>query len=86
ANIARHSQAKQVNISITYNSDTIEVQISDNGVGFVINQKPSGLGLRSMDERIELINGEFDIKSEPGAGTRIKVVAPVEVGVKLRPS
>ncbi|MFC1921893.1 two-component regulator propeller domain-containing protein [Chloroflexota bacterium] len=86
ANIARHSQAKQVNISITYNSDTIEVQISDNGVGFDINQKPSGLGLRSMDERIELINGEFDIKSEPGAGTRIKVVAPVEVGVKLRPS
>jgi signal transduction histidine kinase len=86
ANIARHSQAKQVNISITYNSDKIEVQISDNGVGFDINREVTGFGLRSMDERIELINGEFSLESAPGAGTRIKVVAPVEVGVKLRSS
>ncbi len=86
ANIARHSQANQVNISITYNSDTIEVQVSDNGVGFNINQKPTGFGLRSMDERIDLINGDLSIESEPGVGTQIKVVAPVELGAKPRSS
>jgi NarL family two-component system sensor histidine kinase LiaS len=80
ANVARHSEAKQVNVSITYNPESIEIQVSDDGVGFNINQRPTGLGLRSMQERVELINGALFIESEPGKGTLIKVVAPLDVG------
>jgi len=79
ANIARHSQANHVEILIIYDDDDIEIRVSDDGVGFDVNQKPTGLGLRSMHERVELIKGEFYIESEPGKGTLIKVVAPVEV-------
>ena len=82
ANIARHSEAKRVNISITYNFESIEIQVDDDGVGFNINQKPTGLGLRSMNERVELINGDLIVESKLGEGTLIKVVAPVEVGAK----
>lgn len=77
ANIARHSQAKQVEISIVYNTDTIELQIIDDGIGFDIDQHPSGFGLRSIRERVELIAGNLWIESEFGRGTQIKVIAPI---------
>ena len=81
ANIARHSQAKQVAISIVYNTDTVELKINDDGIGFDVDQHPSGFGLRSIRERVELIAGHLMIDSEFGKGTHIKVVAPTKVKI-----
>lgn len=77
ANVARHSQAKKVEIAISYNSDEIEVLIVDDGIGFEVSRQPAGFGLRSMRERVELIGGKLLIDSEIGQGTRIKVIAPI---------
>jgi signal transduction histidine kinase/ligand-binding sensor domain-containing protein len=79
ANIARHSQAKQVEISIIFDSEFIEVRVYDDGTGFDLNQKPAGLGIRSMNERVEMIKGEFKIDSEPGKGTLIEVIVPTNL-------
>ncbi|MGW8143219.1 MAG: sensor histidine kinase, partial [Anaerolineales bacterium] len=76
ANIARHSQAKQVNISIVYNIDSVELNISDDGIGFDVRKHPPGFGLRSIRERVELITGRLVIESEFGKGTRISVSVP----------
>jgi signal transduction histidine kinase/ligand-binding sensor domain-containing protein len=82
ANVARHSDAERVQVSIVYNLNSVEIQIRDDGIGFKLNQKPTGLGLRSMQERVDLMNGKLIIDSKPGEGTLIKVTAPIEVGVK----
>lgn len=79
ANIARHSKANHVDISITFNIDSVEVVVADDGVGFKVNKRQTGLGLRSMHERVDLIKGDLNIDSAIGQGTRIVVTAPVNL-------
>jgi ligand-binding sensor domain-containing protein/signal transduction histidine kinase len=78
ANVARHSHASQVSIALSYNDETVEMLISDNGSGFNLDQKPAGVGLRTMQERAIMIGGSLKIESTPGDGTRIRVCAPIQ--------
>jgi len=78
ANVARHSRARRVNISLVYNTDSLQVAISDDGAGFDVNQKAKGMGFRSMRERIGSIRGTFQVQSAPGQGTRVVVQIPVK--------
>ena len=73
SNVSRHSQAMNVELKLIYESEYVIMTISDDGNGFETEQRHQGLGLRSMRERVELLNGEFSIVSEIGKGTRITV-------------
>jgi signal transduction histidine kinase len=57
----------------------IELEVCDRGIGFEVSKlkNHSGLGLVSMSERIDLLNGTIHITSKPGFGTRIHAVVPV---------
>jgi signal transduction histidine kinase/ligand-binding sensor domain-containing protein len=79
ANIARHSHASQVTLRLNYNEETVELAVDDNGCGFDPQQRPGGVGLRSMQERAALIGGQMAIESTPGNGTHIQVLTPVEL-------
>ncbi|HHW61321.1 MAG TPA: GAF domain-containing sensor histidine kinase [Syntrophomonadaceae bacterium] len=78
-NISRHAQAKTADILLQLKKDEIILVISDDGKGM---QQPlsysNGLGLIGMQERIRLLGGQFDIKSEPDQGVKITIVLPVE--------
>lgn len=78
ANIARHSKASRVEISLSYNMESLQIIISDNGCGFDTNQKAKGLGFRSMRERIGGLRGTVQIQSAPGQGTRLAAHLPVK--------
>ncbi len=78
ANIARHSHASRVDISLVYNPDSLEVIIADDGIGFDVNQKIRGMGLRSIRERVGSIHGSVQIQSAPGQGTRVLIQAPIK--------
>ena len=78
ANVARHSRARRVDISLVYNSDSVQLTFSDDGCGFDINSKSYGMGLRSIRERVSSIRGTTQIQSAPGHGTRILVQVPVK--------
>jgi NarL family two-component system sensor histidine kinase LiaS len=78
ANIARHSRASQAEVSLDYGEQAIRLEISDNGRGFEANQKPNGIGLRSIRERAESIGGQVSIESTPGNGTHIRVTIPIQ--------
>jgi signal transduction histidine kinase len=73
-NITKHAQAKAIFISVTATSNSIDLHIEDDGVGFnhLSQKNPSGFGLGSMRERAKLSGGELVISSEPGRGTVIK--------------
>ncbi len=82
-NIAKHARAKHAGITLRFERDRITVNIWDDGKGFDVNEaigardRPRGLGLLGMKERIGLLNGVLDIKSQPGRGTEINIVIPL---------
>jgi PAS domain S-box-containing protein len=81
-NIAKHSQASDVWIRLSLDSENGTLEVRDNGVGFHVPtdwmaQARSGhLGLIGMRERASAIHGVLDIQSRPGHGTRVRVTAP----------
>ena len=77
SNVARHSFATRVEIVITYSRSDIQVSIEDNGIGFQPADQSYGVGLKSIQERIDLINGSVQIISQPGAGTQLLIQAPI---------
>ena len=78
-NIARHARAGHAAVEITRSGGApqrVQVQVSDDGVGF--SQPASGLGLAGIRERIRLLGGSCEIDSRPGGGTRVRVEIPLE--------
>jgi PAS domain S-box-containing protein len=79
-NVAKHSRANLVHLSLQKNSNTIELIIRDNGQGFewTVDTPRKGLGLSSMKERTEVSGGTFSIESAQGKGTVIRASWPLE--------
>jgi signal transduction histidine kinase len=71
-NVAKHSKADLIRLSLRKIEDRTELIIEDNGEGFDPETTKRGLGLTSMRERAELSGGTFEIESGPGKGTTIK--------------
>lgn len=78
ANIARHSHARRVDISLVYNGDSVQLSLADDGCGFDASVKSQGMGLRSIRERVSSIHGTVQVQSAPGHGTRILVQVPTK--------
>ncbi len=83
-NIARHAHAKNAGLSLHFKKSTIRVHIKDDGRGFDVEEaisskdRPRGLGLLGMKERVELVNGTLSIRSRPGGGgTEISIEIPL---------
>jgi len=76
-NIAKYAKVKEASVSLIGNDDNITLIVRDSGAGFDMARSVGerGVGLASMQERVHLIRGDFSIKSKPGQGTVIKVVA-----------
>jgi signal transduction histidine kinase len=76
-NIAKHAQATELDLRLVQNTNSITLNIADNGAGFDPAAVPAGrVGLRGMAERVEQINGRLTIDSIPGQGTTINVEVP----------
>jgi NarL family two-component system sensor histidine kinase YdfH len=77
-NIARHAQAKKVKVEISTETDKLMITIQDDGQGFDPAILPSGhYGVLGMQERVRLAGGEFEIKSQVGVGTTIRMEIPL---------
>lgn len=76
-NIQKHSRAHSVSIELKEEVHRVVLRIVDDGVGFDANQASTeGLGLNSMQERMEAIGGTVSITSSHLAGTAIEASAP----------
>ena len=77
-NAAHHAQARQVAVNVGVKDKNILVTIQDDGQGFDADAIPSGhYGLLGIRERVRLVNGSFEIQSESGKGTTLKVQIPL---------
>jgi len=85
-NVLKHSHAKKVYIALELLDGSVMLTIHDNGVGFELeklNERASGsekFGILGMRERVQMVGGNFYIKSQLGEGTKIKAIVPVKKG------
>lgn len=83
SNILKHAQATELMIMFRFNRETLHIEVQDNGVGFdasgLANARSRRWGLVGMKERIELLQGKLHIKSEPGSGTCLSVIIPLQI-------
>ena len=85
-NVAKHSGAEWVDLSLEKVAASIKLVIKDDGAGTDTEPFPSGvdcgsrIGLRGMRERAEVAGGTFSFESAPGEGTTITAVWPLQTG------
>jgi signal transduction histidine kinase len=79
-NVIKHGAATEVRISLTLVDHTIHLKIEDNGRGFNVPEAAvsKGNGLPNMRTRLQRVGGRVVIQSEPGRGTRVEIVLPID--------
>ncbi|MEI6075054.1 MAG: two-component regulator propeller domain-containing protein [Verrucomicrobiota bacterium] len=75
-NALKHSGGTEVSLRVALRDSELEIQVADNGSGFVIPASDAGAkrnGLGNMKQRVDAIGGTLHIKSQPGRGTAVGV-------------
>ncbi|MBI4219461.1 MAG: HAMP domain-containing protein, partial [Chloroflexi bacterium] len=74
-NVRKHSEARNVTVSLDATSPGMQLVVADDGRGFdtVASRRTDGVGLVNMRERAELVGGALTIDSRPGTGCRVKL-------------
>lgn len=78
-NAARHAQARAAHVRVVFDDPELVVQVSDDGIGFVVPEQVSELaarghfGLMGMHERAQLIGAHLAVRSQPGQGTIVEI-------------
>lgn len=69
-NAIKHSGATQIKLNARFINNNVALSLSDNGKGFNLEEKMnSGLGLKNLESRTEIIGAKFKLKSTPNKGT-----------------
>ena len=77
-NVMKHAAATDVRVSLSCEGDQVRLVVEDDGVGFdPATVRPGSMGMAGMRVRAERIGGRLEIRSRPGRGTRLEVVAPL---------
>jgi signal transduction histidine kinase len=64
-------------VTVTDDDAYIEFEVRDDGIGFDLTQPSSGSGLQNMADRLDALNGAFEMAASPGHGTRVLGRIPV---------
>ncbi|MEJ9229503.1 sensor histidine kinase [Peribacillus butanolivorans] len=76
-NSLKHAEPKQVQVKLSISKEMVTVVVKDDGKGFDSSiQKEGSFGLVGMRERVELLEGEMTIDSQPGAGALVFIQIP----------
>jgi signal transduction histidine kinase len=78
-NVARHSKSAQAEVRLRYQPETVVLEVEDHGVGFPPVKENQGMGLISMRERAELVNGQIEFLPRTGGGAIVRLTVPLSV-------
>ena len=81
SNIEKHSGASHARVDVSWEANMVKLSIDDNGKGFDPSTAaiPTGhYGLMFMQQRVEMMNGSFQLRTEPGTGTQIIIDMPIQ--------
>ena len=79
-NAIKYSGVSRFHVNLRRTSDWLELTVADEGKGFVehVGFSGHGLGLISMRERLQIVHGGLEIKTQPGAGTTVSARVPLQ--------
>ena len=86
-NAVKYSETNQFSVALCATEEEVQLIVQDAGAGFDVEEakKNRGLGLVSMQERVNLVHGRFSVDSSPGQGTRIFAAVPFIAEVESSP-
>jgi signal transduction histidine kinase len=76
-NAIRHSQAGDVEVTVSTSDDLILAIVADDGVGGAEIGAGAGSGLVGLTDRVEALGGRMTLESQPGRGTRLSIELPI---------
>ncbi len=76
-NLVKHANARNVTVQLQINSNHVELEIQDDGIGFDTQKHNTGNGMTTLQNRAAALNGQIRLLSQPGKGTRIDLLFPV---------
>jgi signal transduction histidine kinase len=83
-NATKYSGVRVFHVELRGLPDGLELKVSDDGLGFDEHEEftRQGLGLISMRERLQMVHGVLDIRTQPGGGTVISARVPLHAEVR----
>ncbi|WP_400162303.1 sensor histidine kinase [Brevibacillus sp. TJ4] len=81
-NVEKHAQANTVQVKLEFLQDSFRLVVKDDGVGFDMEKKlvkGKSFGLLGMQERTQLLEGEMEVNSVPGEGTKVLFQIPLKI-------
>ncbi len=87
-NASRYAQATSVHVGLEQRGDELRFEVSDDGIGFDPEASSHGSGLKGIAARLDTVGGRLEVRSRPGAGTRIvgRVPVPAPAPSAARPT
>ena len=76
-NVARHSKSPQADVRLHYHPESLVLEVEDHGVGFGHRGEGRSLGLTSMRERAELLNGRIEFLDGDAGGAMVRLTVPL---------
>ncbi|MFC4633181.1 ATP-binding protein [Dokdonia ponticola] len=79
-NIVKHAQATEATISLTQHDNELNIMVEDNGKGFKVGklEEKDGMGLGSIERRVEHLEGTMEVDSAQGRGTSVSIDIPIQ--------
>jgi PAS domain S-box-containing protein len=77
-NVAKHARAASVSVAARVEDGTLEIEVSDDGIGGV---RADGSGLQGLADRLAAVDGRLDVASPAGGGTSLTAAIPIPPGV-----
>jgi signal transduction histidine kinase len=76
-NVYKHASASRVQIKMFAEKGQVHVLINDNGIGFEVGMKKSGVGIVNIINRVESFNGTVGFETKPGIGCKLEIHIPM---------
>ena len=83
-NCVRHARAAHINVAVRADDTSLEISVSDDGIGLDPTRRSSGFGLRGIEERVRELGGSVTLRSASGKGATLAIWLPLTaVGPQL---
>jgi signal transduction histidine kinase len=78
-NVQRHAQAQHVWVQLSHQTDTVQLMVSDDGVGLPAHLDENRFGLRGLRERVAQLGGRLELGNRDAGGAQLRVYLPLTI-------